>query len=194
MSKATGGEAIVHSLLAHGVDTLFGLPGVQNDYFFNALYDQGDKIRVIHTRHEQATAYMALGYALSSHKVGVYNVVPGPGFLNTTAALATAYGCNAKVLCLTGQIRSAHIGRGYGMLHEIPDQLGIMRSLTKWAANCLTWRSARPGCRSLPATAHRQAAPGRSGDANGRTRYPHRGRSNPWRRYRSVVAGGSRCD
>ncbi len=133
MTKATGGEAIVQSLIAHGVDTLFALPGVQNDHFFNALYDAGDKIRVIHTRHEQGAAYMALGYALASDKVGVYSVVPGVGLLNTTAALATAYSTNAKVLCLTGQIASTSIGRGFGLLHEIPDQLGILQSLTKWA-------------------------------------------------------------
>ncbi len=59
--------------------------------------------------------------------------MPGPGFLNATAALATAYANNAPVLCLTGQIHADQIGRGYGMLHEIPDQLGILRSLTKWA-------------------------------------------------------------
>ncbi len=134
MTQATGGEAIVQSLIHHGVDTLFALPGVQNDYLFNALYDAGDKIRVIHTRHEQGAAYMALGYALSTGKPGVYSVVPGPGLLNTTAALATAYATNAKVLCLTGQIQSTSIGRGFGLLHEIPDQLGILQSLTKWAA------------------------------------------------------------
>ena len=76
---------------------------------------------------------MALGYALASGKTGVYVVVPGPGFLNTTAALSTAFALNAPVLCLTGQIHADQIGRGYGMLHEIPDQLGILRSLTKWA-------------------------------------------------------------
>ncbi|MFN8491085.1 MAG: thiamine pyrophosphate-binding protein [Caldilineaceae bacterium] len=133
MTKVTGGEAIVRSLISHGIDTLFALPGVQNDYLFNALYDEGDKIRVIHTRHEQGAAYMALGYALSTGKVGAYCVVPGVGLLNTTAALATAYSTNAKVLCLTGQIASTQIGRGFGMLHEIPDQLGILQSLTKWA-------------------------------------------------------------
>jgi acetolactate synthase-1/2/3 large subunit len=134
MSILTGGEALVKSLMAQGVDTLFGLPGVQNDAFYNALYDAGEGIRVIHTRHEQGTAYMALGYALSTGRVGVYCVVPGPGLLNTTAALATAYGTNARVLCLAGQIPSSYIGRGIGMLHEIPDQLGVIASLTKWSA------------------------------------------------------------
>ena len=129
----TGGEALVHGLLSHGIDTIFGLPGVQNDYFYTAVHDARDRMRVIHTRHEQGAAYMALGYALASGKTGVYVVVPGPGFLNTTAALSTAYATNAPVLCLTGQIRTDQIGRGYGMLHEIPDQLGILSSLTKWA-------------------------------------------------------------
>jgi acetolactate synthase-1/2/3 large subunit len=133
MSTLTGGEGIVQTLIRHGVDTIFGLPGVQNDALYNALFDAKDEIRVIHTRHEQGTAYMAMGYALSSGKVGVYNVVPGPGFLNTTAALSTAYATNARVLCLVGQIPSENIGQGLGLLHEIPDQLGVLRSLTKWA-------------------------------------------------------------
>ena len=129
----TGGEALVHGLLSHGINTIFGVPGVQNDHFYNAVYDAGDQIRHIHSRHEQGAAYVALGYALPSGNPGVYVVVPGPGFLNTTAALSTAYALNAPVLCLTGQIHSDQIGRGYGMLHEIPDQLGMLRSLTKWA-------------------------------------------------------------
>ena len=132
-TEYTGGEALVQGLLSHGIDTIFGLPGVQNDHFYNAVYDAGGRMRAIHTRHEQGAAYMALGYALASGKTGVYVVVPGPGFLNTTAALATAYATNAPVLCLAGQIHSDQIGRGYGMLHEIPDQLTVMRSLTKWA-------------------------------------------------------------
>ena len=129
----TGGEAVVRSLIKLGVDTIFALPGAQNDHFFNALHDHQDQIRVIHTRHEQGAAYMALGYAQSSDKIGVYCVVPGPGFLNTTGALSTAYAVNAKVLCLTGEIPSDAIGKDIGVLHEINDQLGMIRHLTKWA-------------------------------------------------------------
>lgn len=132
MARLTGGEAIVQSLLAHGTDTVFCLPGVQTYFLFNALYDATDKIRVIHTRHEQGAGYMALGYALASDRIGVYNVVPGPGVLNTTAALSTAYARNAQVLCLAGQLPYAYIGQNIGLLHEIPDQTGIIRSLTKW--------------------------------------------------------------
>ena len=157
MPRLTGGQAVVRALVDQGVDTLFGLPGIQNDWLYNALYDARDRIRVIHTRHEQGSAYMALGYALARGDVGVYNVVPGPGLLNTTAALATAYGLNAQVLCLSGQIPSQAIGKGSGVLHEIPDQIGILRSLTKWAERIESPASA-PG---LVAEAFRQMRSGR---------------------------------
>ena len=132
-NNLTGGQAVVRSLIKEGVDTLFGLPGVQNDWLYNALYDYREEIRVIHTRHEQGAGYMALGYYLASGKVGVCNIVPGPGFLNSSAALATAWGLNAKVLSLVGQIPLKAQGKGRGVLHEIPDQLAIQRQLTKWA-------------------------------------------------------------
>jgi acetolactate synthase I/II/III large subunit len=133
MTRMTGGRALVEMLRRHQVDTIFALPGVQNDALFVAFYDAGDALRVIHTRHEQGAAYMAFGYARASGKVGTYAVVPGPGLLNTTAALSTAYATNAPVLCISGEVPSDLIGRGFGLLHEIPDQLGILRTLTKWA-------------------------------------------------------------
>jgi acetolactate synthase-1/2/3 large subunit len=132
-TRITGGEAMVRSLLAHGIDTVFGLPGIQLDHLFNAFHDHANELRVLNARHEQGTAYMAFGWAQSTGKVGTYAVVPGPGILNTGAALSTAYGCSAKVLALTGQIPSEAIGRGFGMLHEIPDQIGILERLTKYA-------------------------------------------------------------
>jgi acetolactate synthase I/II/III large subunit len=125
---------LLEAVAAQGVDTIFGLPGGQLDHFFDAIYAAGDRIRLIGTRHEQGAAYMAFGYARSTGKVGTYCVVPGPGVLNTAAALCTAYACNAPVLCLTGQIPSTAIGRGRGELHELPDQLATLRTLTKWAA------------------------------------------------------------
>jgi acetolactate synthase-1/2/3 large subunit len=129
----TGGKAIVKSLRRYNIDTLFGIPGVQLDHLFVALYDERKAIRVIVNRHEQGCAYMAFGYAKSSGRVGTYAVVPGPGFLNSSAALATAYACNTPVLCITGQVPSQQIGRSFGAHHEITDQLGIMRNLTKGA-------------------------------------------------------------
>lgn len=129
----TGGEAAVQTLHNLGVKTVFGLPGVQNDWLYNAFYDNRDKFRIIHPRHEQGAAYMALGASLATGEKSVFSVVPGPGVLNATAALSTAYALNAKTLCLTGQIPSAKIGRQMGELHEIEGQLDILRNLTKWA-------------------------------------------------------------
>ena len=129
----TTAQAVVSMLELNGIDTIFCLPGVQNDSFFDALYDRTNAIKPIHARHEQACAYMALGYAMAAGKPSAYVVVPGPGFLNTTAALSTAYAANAPVLALTGQIQQSMIGRNVGLLHELPDQLSIMRGLTKWA-------------------------------------------------------------
>lgn len=133
MARMTGGEAIVDSLLRHGIDTVFGLPGVQVYGLFDAFARASNRLRLINARHEQGTAYMALGYACATGRPAAYAVVPGPGVLNTTAALATAWGLNAPVLCLTGQIPGPLIGRGRGQLHELPDQLATLRSLLKWA-------------------------------------------------------------
>ncbi len=128
----TGGEAVVAALKANGVTTLYGLPGIQLDHLFNALHAATDWLQVINARHEQGVAYMALGHAQSTGRPGVYACVPGPGFLNTTAALATAYAVHAPVLALIGQIRSTAIGVGAGELHELPDQTAIVKGLTRW--------------------------------------------------------------
>jgi acetolactate synthase I/II/III large subunit len=136
--EMTGGQALVASLIANGVDTIFALPGVQLDGAFDALYEERGTIRVIHPRHEQAAAYMADGYARTTGKVGACMVVPGPGLLNATAALSTAYACNSPVLCVTGQIQSDLIEFGRGLLHEIPNQLGMIRSVTKYAERATT--------------------------------------------------------
>jgi len=133
-SKLTTAEAVVRTMAVNGIEQVFCLPGVQNDFLFEALHGAQGTMRIVHTRHEQGAAYMALGAAMATGKPAAYAVVPGPGVLNTTAALCTAYAVNAPVLALTGHIPSAMIGRGLGLLHEIPDQLGILRSLTKWAA------------------------------------------------------------
>lgn len=132
--RMTGGQALVASLIENGVETIFGLPGVQLDGAFDALYDEANRVRVIHPRHEQAAAYMADGYARVAGREGICLVVPGPGLLNATAALSTAYACNSPVLCVTGQIQSDLIEFGRGLLHEIPNQLGMVRSVTKHAA------------------------------------------------------------
>ncbi len=155
--RMTTAQAAVAALAENGLDTIFCLPGVQNDYLFDALHEAQDRIRPIHTRHEQGAAYMALGAAMATGRPAAYAVVPGPGFLNTTAALSTAYAVNAPVLALVGQIALATIGRGTGQLHEIPDQLAIMRGLTKWAERIRAPHEAAP----LVTEAFRQLRSGR---------------------------------
>ena len=131
MASTSGGEAIVGGLVAHGVDTVFGLPGAQIYGLFDAF--QQAQLRVIGARHEQACGYMAFGYARSSGRPGVFSVVPGPGVLNAGAALLTAFGGNEPVLCLTGQVPTQFLDQGRGHLHEMPDQLATLRSFVKWA-------------------------------------------------------------
>jgi acetolactate synthase-1/2/3 large subunit len=134
MPIMTTAEAAVESLIRHGLTTVFALPGIHNDPFFDACYRAGDKLRVIHPRHEQAAGYMALGAALATGKPQAFSTVPGPGLLNAGAALLTAYGMNAPILGLIGQIPQSQIDRAHGHLHEIHDQLGLARHVTKFAA------------------------------------------------------------
>ena len=132
-NRQKGADTLLECLQVNGVDTVFGLPGGQLNDFFDAMQRAGSDINYVGSRHEQGAAYMAFGYAKSTGKVGVYTVVPGPGVLNTGAAICSAYANSSPVLCVTGQISSQAIGRGVGELHELPDQLATLRSLTKWA-------------------------------------------------------------
>ena len=157
----TTAEATIAALLAHGIDTIYALPGVHNDHLFDALFKAGDNIATIHTRHEQGAAYLALGAALATAKPQVYTVVPGPGLLNSSAALLTAYGMNAPVLGLIGQIPQSTIGRGLGHLHEIRDQAGIISRLVDYSARMREPAEAPP----LVAQAFQAMATGRPGPA-----------------------------
>jgi acetolactate synthase-1/2/3 large subunit len=123
------GEATVESLIAHGLKTVYALPGVHNDHLFDAFQRAADRLSLVHARHEQGAAYMALGAALATGRPQAFSVVPGPGLMNAAAALLTAYGMNAPVLGLVGQIPAKAIGRDIGYLHEIRDQTGIVARL-----------------------------------------------------------------
>ena len=131
--RLSGGQSIAESLVAHGVDTVFGIPGAQTYGLFDGLNCASSPFRIINPRHEQTCAYMALGYAQGSGRPGIFSVVPGPGILNAAAGMLTATGCNAPIMCLTGQIPSKWIGRGRGHLHEMKDQLLTLRQFTKQA-------------------------------------------------------------
>ncbi len=155
--QLTGGAAIVEAARANGMTTLFGVPGVQTYPLFDALH--GTDVELIVPRHEQAAAYMAMGYAKSTGRTGVFTVVPGPGVLNAAAALCTAMGNCAPVVCLTGQVPSAFLGRGRGHLHELADQPATLRTLIKDA-----WRiDSASDASQLVNKAFRHAAGGRPG-------------------------------
>jgi acetolactate synthase I/II/III large subunit len=132
----TGGEALVRSLYREGVRVVFGLPGVQLYGVMAALRDE-PRIRFVNTRHEQATSFMADGYARADGGVGTALVVPGPGLLNAMSGLSTAYSASSPVLMLSGQIPRDRIGRDIGLLHEVNDQQDCIRPITKWRRRVL---------------------------------------------------------
>jgi acetolactate synthase-1/2/3 large subunit len=155
--KRTAGHVIIEAARANGMTTMFGVPGAQIYPLFDALY--GTDVELIVPRHEQAAAYMAMGYAKSTGRPGVFSVVPGPGVLNASAALCTAMGNCAPIVCLTGQIPTEFLGGGRGHLHELADQCGTLRSLIKDA-----WRIDSPADASrLVNEAFHEAASGRPG-------------------------------
>jgi acetolactate synthase-1/2/3 large subunit len=130
-NDVTGGQAMARQLVEEGVTHIFGIPGVQLDFASNGLSGVSDSIKFINARHEQTTTYAADGYARSTGKIGVALVVPGPGVLNAGSGLVTALSCWSKVLLIAGQIPSRGIGRGLGLLHEIPDQSGLLETLCR---------------------------------------------------------------
>lgn len=131
----TAGEAIVETLISHGVDTVFNLPGAQiyglNDAMAQAK--QAGRLRVYGGRHEQTPAYMAFGYAKATGRPGVFSVVPGPGILNASAAMLTAFGTNTPVLALTGDVTTTFKNRERGQLHEVARQQEMVAPYTKAA-------------------------------------------------------------
>ena len=131
--RMTGGEAVVRSLKAHGVDTVFGIPGTHNLGIYDALRETSG-IRHILARHEQGAAFMADGYARASGKVGVCLSTTGPAALNMLASLGTAYSDSSPVLCIASEIPAEGIGLSKGYLHECEDQLGSFAPVTKWRA------------------------------------------------------------
>ncbi|MCZ6866814.1 MAG: thiamine pyrophosphate-binding protein [Dehalococcoidia bacterium] len=131
MAQMTTAQALVRSLVREGVEVVFGLPGVQIMDIYDAFYDEPG-IRLVTTRHEQTAAYMADGYSRSTGKIGVALVVPGPGLLNAAAGIGTAYASSSPVLLIAGQVESYNINQGRGAVHEVVDQLDVLKNITKW--------------------------------------------------------------
>jgi thiamine pyrophosphate-dependent acetolactate synthase large subunit-like protein len=146
MPEVTGGEVVVRTLKAHGVDVVFGLPGVHALAIYDALYAHPE-VHHIAVRHEQAAAYMADGYARVTGRPGVCITTTGPGAANTAAAMGTAYFDSVPVLNVMSQVPSNLVDRDKGALHEPKDQLGFFRAVTKWNARA-------GGIEDIPAVLH----------------------------------------
>jgi acetolactate synthase I/II/III large subunit len=132
---SNGAAALAGQLAREGVEVVFGLPGDQLMHALEALAGSG--IRFVVTRHEQATTFMADGYARAGGRPGVAMVVPGVGVYNAGSGLATAYASSSPVLLVAGQVPSAGIGRDLGLLHDVHDQLDLVRPVTKSARRVL---------------------------------------------------------
>lgn len=129
----TGADLLVAALLANDIDVVFTLPGLQLDPVFDALAKRRGEFSVYQVRHEQAAAYMADGFARVTGRPACCLVVPGPGLLNAMAGLSTAYACSSPVLCFAGQTPSGTIDAGLGLLHEINNQLEIVKAVVSWS-------------------------------------------------------------
>ena len=136
LQSMTGGQSLIHCLYNEGVRVIFGLAGIQIYHAIIPILEYPD-MKFITTRHEQATTYMADGYARASGKIGVAMVVPGPGLQNASAGITNAYASSSPILIISGQIIRDKISKNIGILHEINDQIDIIKPITKWQKRVL---------------------------------------------------------
>jgi acetolactate synthase-1/2/3 large subunit len=123
-----GAKILLDTLIAHGVDTVFGYPGGAVLPLYDALYAE-PRLKHVLVRHEQAAVHAAEGYARSTGRTGVVFVTSGPGMANTTSGLLDAMCDSIPVLCVSGQVATAAIGTD---AFQECDAIGISRSVTKW--------------------------------------------------------------
>lgn len=125
-----GSEILIRSLIAEGVDTIFGYPGGAIMPVFDALYDHKDKIRHILVRHEQGALHAAQGYARVSEKVGVALVTSGPGATNAITGITDAMMDSTPLVVISGQVNSTLLGSD---AFQEADVIGVTQPITKWA-------------------------------------------------------------
>ena len=127
----TIGQALAQNLVDRGVEVVFGIPGVHTIELYRAI--EGSEIRHVTPRHEQGAGFMADGYARVSGKPGVVFVITGPGLVNTLTPMAQARADSIPMLVVTGVNRLDSLGKGLGLLHELPNQLGLSQTVSKHA-------------------------------------------------------------
>jgi acetolactate synthase-1/2/3 large subunit len=154
-TPTTGAMVLIQTLLALGVDTVFGYPGGAVLPLYDALHAE-PRLRHILVRHEQAAVHAAQGYARSTGKVGVVWVTSGPGMTNTTTGLLDAFCDSVPIVCISGQVATAAIGT---RAFQECDALGISKPVTKWNAQVREPAQLQ----ALVEEAFRQASIGRPG-------------------------------
>lgn len=127
--KITGAEAVIQSLKAEGVKTIFGYPGGAIMPIYDALFHHLEEVNHILTRHEQGAVHAAQGYARTSGKTGVVFATSGPGATNLITGLADALIDSTPLVCITGQVASHLLGTD---AFQETDVMGISMPVTKW--------------------------------------------------------------
>ena len=127
--RITGAEAIIHCLLAEGVDLIYGYPGGAIMPVYDELYKFQDKLTHILTRHEQGAAHAAQGYARVTGRVGVAMATSGPGATNLVTGIADAQIDSTPMVCITGQVTRSLLGSD---AFQETDIVGISTPVTKW--------------------------------------------------------------
>ena len=130
-NDVTGAQLLVETLKAHGVDTIFGIPGIHNLAIYDALVDER-AIRVVTTRDERGAGHMADGYARATGRPGVCLTVPGPGVTNALTAIAEAYADSSPVLLLASQLPSGTVTVDREDFHQLRDVEAVLGSVTQW--------------------------------------------------------------
>lgn len=153
----TVGEALISLLEAHGVDTVFGIPGVHTVELYRGL--ARSKIRHVTPRHEQGAGFMADGYARASGRPGVAFVITGPGLTNTITAMGQARADSVPMLVISGVNAMPTLGKGLGHLHELPDQRGMMEKVALFSQR-VTEASELPGALAQAFALFSSARPG----------------------------------
>ena len=128
-SVVSGAKAVVETLIAEGVDLMFGYPGGAIMPVYDALYDYQSEINHVLTRHEQGAIHAAQGYARATGNVGVCLATSGPGATNLITGIADAQIDSTPIVCITGQVASALLGTD---AFQETDVVGISMPVTKW--------------------------------------------------------------
>lgn len=136
-SRVRGGAAIVRALEANGVDTVFGIPGVHNLDIYDVLHDHPTMTNIL-ARHEQGAGFMADGYYRATGRPGVALIVTGPGVTNVATAAGEAFADSSNIFIIATNLERKYLDTLEGNLHEITDQMAVMRPFVKWAKRVMS--------------------------------------------------------